>query len=152
MQDVAAIAFLDDEGDIRVNFGMFAGREAALQGLRAMSIRFCGCSSCADWSALGDFSVPLGHTCLGPALGDQQGPLRVRFAQLDPDLVHRRLDVAVGDRALLGDNRDRLDLAKEVVRELVDLRLSGFAAREHAEIDADVSLVVEKSNGGNILH
>ena len=28
MQDVAAIAFLDDEGDIRVNFGMFAGREA----------------------------------------------------------------------------------------------------------------------------
>ena len=28
MQDVASIAFLDDEGDIRVNFGMFAGREA----------------------------------------------------------------------------------------------------------------------------
>ena len=28
MQDVAAIAFLDDDGDIRVNFGMFAGREA----------------------------------------------------------------------------------------------------------------------------
>ena len=28
MQDLAAIAFLDDEGDIRVNFGMFAGRDA----------------------------------------------------------------------------------------------------------------------------
>jgi hypothetical protein len=28
MQDIASIAFLDDEGDIRVNFGMFAGREA----------------------------------------------------------------------------------------------------------------------------
>ena len=28
MQDVASIAFLDDDGDIRVNFGMFAGREA----------------------------------------------------------------------------------------------------------------------------
>jgi hypothetical protein len=28
MQDVASIAFLDDAGDIRVNFGMFAGREA----------------------------------------------------------------------------------------------------------------------------
>ena len=28
MQDVAAIAFLDEDGDIRVNFGMFAGREA----------------------------------------------------------------------------------------------------------------------------
>ncbi len=28
MQDIAPIAFLDDEGDIRVNFGMFAGREA----------------------------------------------------------------------------------------------------------------------------
>ena len=28
MQDVAQIAFLDDDGDIRVNFGMFAGREA----------------------------------------------------------------------------------------------------------------------------
>ena len=28
MQDLAAIAFLDDDGDIRVNFGMFAGREA----------------------------------------------------------------------------------------------------------------------------
>jgi hypothetical protein len=28
MQDIAAIAFLDDDGDIRVNFGMFAGRDA----------------------------------------------------------------------------------------------------------------------------
>jgi hypothetical protein len=28
MQDLAPIAFLDPEGDIRVNFGMFAGREA----------------------------------------------------------------------------------------------------------------------------
>jgi len=28
MQDLAAIAFLDDDGDIRVNFGVFAGREA----------------------------------------------------------------------------------------------------------------------------
>jgi hypothetical protein len=28
MQDTASIAFLDDDGDIRVNFGMFAGRDA----------------------------------------------------------------------------------------------------------------------------
>jgi hypothetical protein len=28
MQDLASIAFVDDEGDIRVNFGMFAGRDA----------------------------------------------------------------------------------------------------------------------------
>ena len=28
MQDLAPIAFLDDAGDIRVNFGVFAGREA----------------------------------------------------------------------------------------------------------------------------
>ncbi len=28
MQNLAQIAFVDDEGDIRVNFGMFAGREA----------------------------------------------------------------------------------------------------------------------------
>lgn len=28
MQDLAQIAFLDEEGDIRVNFGVFAGREA----------------------------------------------------------------------------------------------------------------------------
>jgi hypothetical protein len=28
MQDLAPIAFLDDDGDIRVNFGMFSGREA----------------------------------------------------------------------------------------------------------------------------
>ena len=28
MQELAQIAFLDDDGDIRVNFGMFAGREA----------------------------------------------------------------------------------------------------------------------------
>ena len=28
MQKLAPIAFLDEEGDIRVNFGMFAGREA----------------------------------------------------------------------------------------------------------------------------
>jgi hypothetical protein len=28
MQDLAQIAFLDEEGDIRINFGMFAGRDA----------------------------------------------------------------------------------------------------------------------------
>ena len=28
MQGVAPIAFVDEDGDIRVNFGMFAGREA----------------------------------------------------------------------------------------------------------------------------
>jgi hypothetical protein len=28
MHDIAPIAFLDEDGDIRVNFGMFAGREA----------------------------------------------------------------------------------------------------------------------------
>jgi hypothetical protein len=28
MQELAQIAFLDDAGDIRINFGMFAGREA----------------------------------------------------------------------------------------------------------------------------
>jgi hypothetical protein len=28
MQELAPIAFLDDDGDIRVNFGMFSGREA----------------------------------------------------------------------------------------------------------------------------
>jgi hypothetical protein len=28
MQDLAPIAFLDEDGDIRINFGMFAGREA----------------------------------------------------------------------------------------------------------------------------
>jgi hypothetical protein len=28
MQESAPIAFLDEDGDIRVNFGMFAGREA----------------------------------------------------------------------------------------------------------------------------
>jgi len=28
MQELAPIAFLDEDGDIRVNFGVFAGREA----------------------------------------------------------------------------------------------------------------------------
>ena len=28
MREIAPIAFVDDDGDIRVNFGMFAGREA----------------------------------------------------------------------------------------------------------------------------
>jgi hypothetical protein len=28
MQDLAPIAFIDEDGDIRVNFGMFAGRDA----------------------------------------------------------------------------------------------------------------------------
>jgi uncharacterized protein YbcI len=28
MQNLAPIAFVDDDGDIRVNFGMFSGREA----------------------------------------------------------------------------------------------------------------------------
>lgn len=28
MQEVAPIAFVDDAGDVRINFGMFAGREA----------------------------------------------------------------------------------------------------------------------------
>jgi hypothetical protein len=28
MEELAPIAFLDDDGDIRINFGMFSGREA----------------------------------------------------------------------------------------------------------------------------
>ena len=28
MEELAQIAFVDDDGDIRINFGMFAGREA----------------------------------------------------------------------------------------------------------------------------
>jgi hypothetical protein len=28
MQDLAPLAFTDDDGDVRINFGMFAGREA----------------------------------------------------------------------------------------------------------------------------
>ena len=96
--------------------------------------------------------MPLGDARLGPALRDQERPLRVLVAQLDPDLVHRRLHVAVGDRALLGDDRDRLDLGEEVVGELVDLGLRGVAAREHAEVDADVSVVVEERDRGEILH
>jgi hypothetical protein len=28
MQELASIAFVDDQGDIRINFGMFAGRDA----------------------------------------------------------------------------------------------------------------------------
>ena len=28
MQNLAQIAFVDDDGDVRINFGMFAGREA----------------------------------------------------------------------------------------------------------------------------
>ena len=28
MQEIAPIAFVDDDGDIRVNFGVFAGRDA----------------------------------------------------------------------------------------------------------------------------
>ena len=60
--------------------------------------------------------------------------------------------VVIGDRALLGDDRDRRHLGEEVVGELVDLRLRGLAAREHAEVDADVSVVVEEGDLGDILH
>ena len=44
------------------------------------------------------------------------------------------------------------DLGEEVVGELVDLRLGGVAAREHAEVDADVSVVVEEGDRSEILH
>ena len=100
----------------------------------------------------GDLGVPLGDAGLGPALGDQQRPLRVLVVQLDPDLVHRRFHVAVGDRPVLGDDRDRRDLDQEVVGEIVDLRLCRLAAREHAEVDADVTVVVEKGDLRDILH
>jgi len=46
--------------------------------------------------------------------------LQLEEAQLDPDLVDRRLHVAVCDGALLGDDRDRGDLDEEVVREVAD--------------------------------
>ena len=42
--------------------------------------------------------------------------------------------------------------ARSVVGELVDLGLRGLAAREHAEVDADVSVVVEEGDWGEILH
>ena len=42
--------------------------------------------------------------------------------------------------------------SRSVVREIVDLRLRRLAAREHAEVDADVSVVVEKGDLREILH
>ena len=62
--------------------------------------------------------------------------------------MHRRLHLAVGDRPLLGDDRDRVDLLEERVRELVDLGLGGVAAGEHAEVDADVAVVVDEGDRG----
>ena len=66
--------------------------------------------------------------------------------------MDRGFHVTVCDGALLGDDRDRLDLDEEVVGEIVDLRLCRLAAREHAEVDADVSVVVEKGDLREILH
>ena len=74
------------------------------------------------------------------------------LAELDPDLVHRRLHVAVDDRAVLGDDGHRLDLGEERVGELLDLCLRRLAAREHAEVDADVAVIVQKGNRGEFLH
>ncbi len=66
--------------------------------------------------------------------------------------MHRRFHLAVGDRPLLGDDRDRIDLPEEVVGEVVDLGLRGLAAREHAEVDADVTVLVEERDRGQFLH
>ena len=98
------------------------------------------------------FRVALGDAVLRPALRDQERALRVLVAQLDPDLVHRRFHVAIGDRALLGDDRDRLELGQERMCELVDLRLRRLAAGEHAEVDPDVSGFVEEGDLGEFLH
>ena len=96
---------------------------------------------------------PLGDAGLGPLLGDQERALHLRaLVQLDPDLMHRRLHLAVGDRALLGHDRDRLHLAQQCVGEVVDLGPRGLAAGEHAEVDADVTVVVDERDLGEILH
>ena len=57
--------------------------------------------------------MTLGHARLGPLLGDQERTLEVVLAHFDPDLVHRGLHLTIGDRALLGDDRDRVDLLQE---------------------------------------
>ena len=78
--------------------------------------------------------------------------LIVVLVELDPDLVDGCLHLPVGHRPLLGDDRDRVDLLEERVRELVDLGLGGVAAGEHAEVDADVAVLVEECDLSERLH
>jgi hypothetical protein len=95
---------------------------------------------------LGDFGVPLGDAGLGPALCDQQGPLRVLVVQLDPDLctdasISRSATVRCSETIVIACTSARRSWASRV-----DFRLGGVAASEHAEVDADVSVVVEEGD------
>ena len=82
----------------------------------------------------------------------RSGRPRVVLVQLDPDLMHGCLRLAVGNRPLLGDDRDRVDLLQERSRQVVDLGLRGLAAGEHAEVDADVAVLVDEGDRSEILH
>src|SRR5215210_2715682 len=109
-------------------------------------------ATAAGYLRLGDLGVPLRDARLGPALRDQEGTLRILLAELDPDLVDGRFHVAARDRPLLGDDRDRFDLRQQIPRKLVDLRLRCVSAREHAEVDTDVTVLVEERDRSQSLH
>ena len=92
-----------------------------------------------------------------PERGDVGAVRESIGGDLDPELVDESLDVGVELVPLLGDDRDRAHLGKEDSSELVDLGRRHLAAREDAEVDADLERgscegIGDEGDLGQLLH
>jgi uncharacterized protein YbcI len=95
MQELAQIAFVDDEGDIRVNFGMFAGREATQAEIDELAHTLI--------AELGSVTIVAEHRTVADAEGEAAvHQIRVELADGEPqrslELAQQWAEACIADR------------------------------------------------------
>jgi hypothetical protein len=102
MQELAPIAFLDEEGDIRVNFGMFAGREATQAEIDDLAHTLLAevesVTVVAEHTTIVDRDVEASVHQIRIELGkqDPQRPLFVAERWAEACIADRHVDVGAG--------------------------------------------------------
>lgn len=100
MQNLAQIAFLDDAGDIRVNFGMFAGREATRAEIddlaRALLEQIPAVTIVAEQRIVADHDVEASIHQIRIELDGAaaEGPLRLAERWAEACIAERRAEIA----------------------------------------------------------
>ncbi len=99
MQDPAPIAFLDDDGDIRVNFGMFAGRDATQAEIDELAhdllAKVQTITIVAEQRTVADRDMEASVHQIRIELGneDPQGPLRIAAQWAEACVAERHAEI-----------------------------------------------------------
>ena len=103
MQNLAQIAFLDEEGDIRINFGMFAGREATRAEIddlaQSLLAEVDAITIVAEQRTIADHEVEASVHQIRVELGDDdpQRPLLLAAQWAEACVAERHAEVSAQD-------------------------------------------------------